>query len=1163
MSGAEALAVISIISNIVTLVDISIEVFDRAKAFSGDVKEVPKAFQDVQSVLPLVANTLRKTQGQAESGQVDEATCKALRPVVEGCKRKVTELNTIFQNVLPADGASKWSQKWKAVSSMGQDKKGKAIAAAILVDMQTLTYYHIAEGPTAAQVASITAAISKMTTNTAPVPTEDTVAQGFFVMPYARNSQFVGRDIYIEDLGTRLEKRTSHNRVALVGLGGIGKSQIAIEYAYRHHEKLPETSIYWIHASNASRFEQDYLQIGKHANLPGVADPKQETKQLVRDWLNSKNSGTWIMIVDNADDADMFFGLGERSGSKRLFDFLPQCSNGSIIFTTRNKKAGVKFATAGGIILLPKMDPIDGEELLKARLGDNTLDQSDMIELLQLLEYLPLAISQAASFIAENSISISEYLQMYNESEASRIELLSEDFEDLARDSETRNPVAATWAISFEQIRESNILATNLLSFMACLDRQSIPKAVLPADESPVKLTAALGLLKAYSLTTASQNDMVLDMHRLVHLATRSWLRLRARFEYWAELCLTLVSQEFPSGEHGTLNVCDSYLPHALVVLGYEQLSAANDISRASLAHKVSRYFQTRGAYNSAETVAEKAVRWRVKVLGPEHSDTLASMFHLASVLGNQGRYDEAERMNRQELKLSQKVLGPEHPGTLASMNNLAWMLSSQGKYDEAETMHRQELKLSQRVLGPEHPGTLSSMNNLAWMLSSQGKYDEAEAMHRRVLKLSQRVLGPGHPGTLSSMNNLAWMLSSQGKYDEAEAMHRRGLELSQRVLGPEHPGTLSSMNNLASTLDSQGKYDEAEAMHRQVLGISKKVLGPEHPGTLASMSNLASVLDSQGKYDEAEAMHRQELKLSQRVLGPEHPGTLASMNNLASVLRNQGKYGEAEVMHQQELKLCQEVLGPEHPDTLTSMNNLALVLSSQGKYGEAEAMHRQVLDIRQRLLGPEYPSTLVSMFNLASVLDSQGNYDEAEMMHRQELKLSQKVLGPEHPGTLASMFNLASVLDSQGKYDEAEAMHRQELKLSQRVLGPEHPDTLLSMNNLATMLNSQGKYDEAERMHRHVLNTRQKVLSPEHPRVLVSMSNLASVLDSQGEYAEAEAMHQQVLDVRQKVLGPEHPSTLTSMNNLASTLDSQGKHDEAERMRQKLSEATKQGSEQ
>ena len=331
------------------------------------------------------------------------------------------------------------------------------------------------------------------------------------------------------------------------------------------------------------------------------------------------------------------------------------------------------------------MQPIDAEELLKTLIGEDISDKDGMTELLGLLEYLPLAISQAASFIAENSTSISQYYQMYNESEASSIELLSEDFEDLARDSESRNPVATTWMISFDHIRKSDLLAANLLSFMACLERQVIPKALLPSAGGPVRLSNALGLLKAYSLITASQKDQIFNMHRLVHLATRNWLRLSGKFDEWAKSCLALVLEEFPSGEHGTLDTCDSYFPHALAVLGYEQLSPASDTSRAHLAYKISRYLENRGRYDAAETLAEQALRWRDKVLGKEHPSTLTSMDNLGVVLWRQGRYDEAEEMHRRVLELKEKVLGKEHPSTLTSMDNLTRMLERQGRYDEAE----------------------------------------------------------------------------------------------------------------------------------------------------------------------------------------------------------------------------------------------------------------------------------------------------------------------------------------------------------------------------------------------------------------------------------------------------------------------------------------------
>lgn len=237
-------------------------------------------------------------------------------------------------------------------------------------------------------------------------------AQGLSSIPYARNALFVGRNAQIEDLNSRLDWRNGHTRTALVGLGGIGKSQVALEYAYRRREREPHLSVFWVHANSASRFEQDYHQIGI---LAGLSDPTQDPKQHIKDWLSTEDAGSWLLIVDSADDTDVLFGNREANQPfvlKGISEFLPQSSNGTIIFTTRNKKAGVKFATAAGLIMLPKMDRTDAKELLNARSGNVITDADGASELLDMLEFLPLAVSQAGSYIAENSISTSAYLQV-------------------------------------------------------------------------------------------------------------------------------------------------------------------------------------------------------------------------------------------------------------------------------------------------------------------------------------------------------------------------------------------------------------------------------------------------------------------------------------------------------------------------------------------------------------------------------------------------------------------------------------------------------------------------------------------------------------------------------------------------------------------------------
>jgi tetratricopeptide (TPR) repeat protein len=505
------------------------------------------------------------------------------------------------------------------------------------------------------------------------------------------------------------------------------------------------------------------------------------------------------------------------------------------------------------------------------------------VKLLELLACLPLAIVQAAAFINENELSISLYIALYENGEDEAIELLSEDFEDRGRyrDKDMKNPIATTWLISFNQISLQDQLAIDYLSFMSCLVPQRIPESLLPPAKSKIKMIAAIGTLTAYSFITKREIEQSFDLHRLVHLATRNWLRKAKSLTAWTKRTLSQLADVFPNGDYTNRAIWTIYLPHARHILALPHLLDGNKEAEIKL------------------------------------------LFRVGWCLHSNGQYVEAEQMHRQTLELREQELGLEHRDTLASMNKLATALSSQGKYTEAEQMHRQTLELRQKVLGLEHPDTLASMNNLALVLRRQGKYVEAEHIHRQTLEF-HNVSGLEHPDTLTSMSELASALHNQGKYVEAKHIHQQTLTLREKVLGLEHPDTLRSMSELGSALHSQGKHVEAEQMHRQTLALREKVLGLEHPHTLRSMNALASALHSQGKYVEAEQMHWQTLALREKVLGPEHPDTLTSMSNLAETLHGQGKYTEAEQMHQQTLALREKVLGPEHPDTLTSMSNLA-----------------------------------------------------------------------------------------------------------------------------------------------------------------------------------------------------------------------------------------------
>ncbi|KAL5360970.1 hypothetical protein BJX96DRAFT_175795 [Aspergillus floccosus] len=689
------------------------------------------------------------------------------------------------------------------------------------------------------------------------------------MVPFKRDLTFVGREAVISGIKEKhgaIGQR--HERVALVGLAGVGKTQAAIEYAYRVRESAPDTWVFWIHASNAARLEQGYQEIAAVAEIPGRDNPKTNILQLVYRWLCDARNGRWLMVLDNADDDGVFFRGNASDERGLLVRFLPQAAHGFILVTSRNRFAARNLVGSDGdVITVQPMNEEESVALLRARLLDPPSGESgeDERALVQALEYIPLALIQAAAYIANRSplINVSAYLRLFHESEPKRMRLLqNEDSTDLRRDPSIRYAVITTWQLSFEQIRQDRPTSTDLLALMSMFDRQGIPQdLVRDPDQDELDFHDALAPLLSYSLIRLEMNERLFDMHLLVQISVRAWLQQHQQLQSWQIKSREIMARVFPDGNYESWTQCRRLLAHAKSVLTSTNDAGNNDqLNAATLSSRCGWFLELQGAYEEAASMHRRALEAREKVLGREHSFTLTSVSYFGNVLSRQGKYEAAEAMHRQALEAREKVLGREHPSTLTSVNNLGSVLESQGKHEEAEAVFRRALEGNENVLGREHPDTLTSVNNLGRVLSSQGKYEEAEAMHRRALEEYKKVLGREHPDTLTSADNLGRVLSRQGKYEEAEAMHRRTLEAREKVLGREHPSTLTSVNSLSRVLDSQGKYKEAEAMVRRALEGYKKVLRREHPSTLTSVNNLSLVLDSQGKYEEAEAIRRRAL---------------------------------------------------------------------------------------------------------------------------------------------------------------------------------------------------------------------------------------------------------------------------------------------------------------
>lgn len=789
---------------------------------------------------------------------------------------------------------------------------------------------------------------------------------------------------------------------------------------------------------------------------------------------------------------------------------------GSVLITTRDSRLGK--STDKDVIYIPPLDEESAKKLILSRVPAMKEHQAkgghqqDMTMLLTKLDYLPLAITQAISYININDTTIAKYIDLIS-SDSDFIDTLSTEYPDIRRYPDLPNSVIQTWKVSLDFIQVHSPQGVELLYLMAVLDSQSIPRRLLKELWAEKQLIPALGILKAFSLITQEKLDDAFGMQYLVQKATQHYLFQQCEKDKYQEMAVELVYRTFPNGKHENWEICKSLYTHAEVVLQYD--SSPNPLYIPMLRHKLSEYDL------------------------------------------EQGRYDLAYKRSQRAYEELVELFGRNYPEAIDSLQLVALTCHKKGKYEEAEQRQTEVVHLRGEVTPKNEAATLTSMDELALIYWDRGKFCAAEKLHREVLKERQELLGENHPDVLTSMDNLAQVLRDLGQYDEAELLFQRSLKGRRDMQGEQHPDTLTSMKNIYIVLLSRGYYEEAAQGLQTVMQIRQMILGPCHPDTLAVLNDLGEALEYAGNYIDAEDKYRQALQGKQTVLGEKHVSTLATKNNLYRVLHKDKGFDVLEVILKETLEEENNILGEQHLDTITTVTDLAHVYECQGKWEQAEGEHQRALDLYDRVVGPRHPFTLMCLNNLAGLKRLRANEPSAEIeiMYRRALDGRREALGDEHCDTLTSMDGLGEVLLSQGKFAEAESLFRSALLTRQRILRPTHPDTLVSMMNLAHVLHAQRRVVEAKPLYRHVLAIKSDVqhgASKQEERdadIVECMRHLADILRQQGQCSEAEALRRTLLEWCREDLGDESRETFKSTLNLAIVLQDGKKHAEAENL--------------
>ncbi|AFZ01857.1 tetratricopeptide repeat protein [Calothrix sp. PCC 6303] len=856
-------------------------------------------------------------------------------------------------------------------------------------------------------------------------------------IPYPGVSHFVGRSEELKLIHEKLYRENNTVAISAVsGMGGIGKTELAVKYAREYGQYYPG-GVCWLNTRDANiaqgiiQFVQ--LQMGLEVRQQDFqGNPLTLIQQVAWCWQNWQPSEGLVLVV--LDDVMNLQGFDE---------LIPTNNRFRILLTTRLRDIDANVEE----IPLDVLSPEEGLQLLINIIGEKRVNKpsrhskderrrnfndslenrdteiaslrrndGDAQELCKWLGYLPLGIELVGRYIKKKPphFTLGKMLELLQQQ---RLEQEAINLQQKGLSTAQRGVLAA-FELSWVELSSETQKIAGLLSLFAAdifvWEWVETMTQSLNWDESDVE-TANEQLYQRHLVQCLEADDLYgYKIHPLIREFLKDKLTAdgeskeikQAFTNTFMEIAQTI--PQSPTLEF--INSVKTAIPH-LTEIAENLTDAVSDENLYWAFTGLALYYNGQGLYGLAEPWYQGCVSALKSRLGENHPDVATSLNNLAQLYDSQVRYEEAEPMYLQALELYKQLLGENHPDVATSLNNLAALYDSQGRYEAAEPLYIQALELYKQMLGENHPSTATSLNNLAALYRSQGRYEAAEPLYIQALELRKQLLGENHPHVAQSLNNLAALYRSQGRYEAAEPLYIQALELRKQLLGENHPHVAQSLNNLASLYRSQGRYEAAEPMCLQALELYKQLLGENHPHVATSLSGLAVLYVSQGRYEAAEPMCLQAFELYKQLLGENHPDVATSLNNLANLYYSQGRYEAAEPLLIEALELYKQLLGENHPNVATSLDNLALLYVSQGRYEAAEPMCLQAFELYKQLLGENHPDVATSLNNLANLYYSQGRYEDAEPMHIQALKICEQSLGVAHPNTMTVRGNYAACL--------------------------------------------------------------------------------------------------------------------------------------------------------
>jgi tetratricopeptide (TPR) repeat protein len=734
------------------------------------------------------------------------------------------------------------------------------------------------------------------------------------------------------------------------------KSQLAISYGDSVQNSSPDTWVFWVDAESKTKFEQGYRDIANAVCLRGRNDKDADHLSLVYDWLRDTSKGNWVMILDNADDKDVFTSRPSihrhPESEKQIRDFLPQTSNGSILVTSRSRDAAFQVTcNYKHILTVEPMTEREAMDLLQSQL-DEAHPEHEMKLLAETLGFVPLAISQAAANISRRSLLIREYLDELKNGDERFESLLDESSPQLRRNSGQSNSIVATWKVTFEYVRRTAPSAARLLSLMCLFDRQEIPQALLQgrygedvicmlpkprkpwwkrrprskqrkAQLVPLKTPSCdfeddWLVLRDFSMIKKNKDRKNFSMHPMVQFTTKKWLVLQKELDAWSHRFISIMDVNFPNPDNGNFKFCEPLLAHAYAAVPYRPADSAIRPLQAwaSMTRKLASFCYQGTALDTAQKLYVVAAGAHELSLGASAPQSLLCNTQLGTLLSVVGKKAEAETIHRRVLTLRSDALGLEHPDSLDTMDHIGDALAFQHRYTEAEQFHVQALDARLRMFGPAHEDTQSAFNKRGIFLFSRGRYDEAYNIWHQAYEA--RAQGNKHIFDSSWANELGMIglrLFISGDAAKAERYFTEAIAEKEKV--PPGRDLMQCITCFARVLAEQGDLTGAERQFKRAFQWYDQTATIEYPERIQTMGELASILSKLDQLEEAGKLARRCLAERLETQGKDGEREISESKwILAGILEKQSHFDQALMMYKEAFEGAKDVLGERHEDT-------------------------------------------------------------------------------------------------------------------------------------------------------------------------------------------------------------------------------------------------------